>query len=101
MKLQALKELNEPLEDPVLQAGNAVIAVKGQVPTGHYLVYRGGEDASVYDANWHHKATLPVSVRGGRMPTGAFRLMVRSDNDAPKPWLQVRLKALGEPVAFY
>jgi hypothetical protein len=97
--LQALKELKKPLRNPVFEAGDAVIALRGEVPTGCYLVYRGGESATVYDANWHRKAALPVTVRGGSMRTGSVSLRIRSDNAASGPWLQVRLMALGEPVA--
>jgi hypothetical protein len=97
--LKALKEIPVPLTDPVVVTAQGKLAVKGQVPSDHYLEYRGGATATVYDANWNKVAELPAQATAFTIPAGESPVTIKTAQVGPLPWLEVQLLTRGEPVA--
>jgi hypothetical protein len=79
------------LVEPVLSLNRSHVTVQGTVPCNHYLVYKGGETAEVYNANWKHQTSLPVSGGGLTAVQGDNTFSVTSTR-SPDTWLSSRIK---------
>lgn len=95
IEVTAIKAMNEDrsagLVDPVLTLNGVKARVAGKVPYDHYLVYRGGSDARVYDPNWNLTGKLPVRGPGfsARCGPNSFRIMSTKSQEA---WISSRIK---------
>ena len=96
--LQALHESESELHNPVIQVNGGRLAVQGSIKSNHYLEYKGGATAVVYDPDWNRLAELPVAVDNYQMPTGWHTLSVTVEPQAPHPWLSIRFITEGEPM---
>ena len=96
--LQLLADSPSKLVNPTIATGAGELGVLGEVETGRYLRYIGGDKAGVYDENWHLLRQLPVTRRGYLMPAGPAPVSVRVANGAPLPWLEAQFFAEGQPI---
>jgi len=96
-RLQALAEIPVTLTNPMLTLGTRRVTVTGTVSSGEYLEYKGGETASVYDANWNLLRTLGISG-SGEIPTGRLAVSLDAASSGPKPWLEIQITTRGEPM---
>lgn len=96
-RLQALAEIPVTLTNPVITLGMRRVTVTGTVSSGEYLEYKGGETASVYDANWNLLRTLGISG-SGEIPTGPLAVSLDAASSGPKPWLEIQITTRGEPM---
>ena len=58
--MRFLPEKESVLKDAVIQVGEGKMTILGEVESGHYLWYQGGDSVSVYDLNWNKLKELPI-----------------------------------------
>ena len=58
-QLTALGEIPVALEHPVVHIGAGQLRVRGDIASGQFLQYTGGDKATLYDENWRQRAELP------------------------------------------
>ena len=97
-QLTALGEIPVALEHPVVRVGAGRLRVCGDIGSGQFLQYAGGDKAIVYDENWHRLAELPVNATSATMPTGQVGVTVSTEQAGPWPWLDVQFLTSGPPV---
>ncbi len=99
--IQAMKENTEKgLIEPVLELNGDQVAVQGIVPYNHYLIYKGGAKANVYDKNWNFVSEL--SVKGEtdfEANSGLNTFEVTSDRKLDS-WLSARIKVADQENAI-
>jgi hypothetical protein len=96
--LRQLRDVPSKLVRPVIRIGSGSLAVDGEIETGSYLRYVGGEVATVYDANWNTLRTLRVVSDGSLMPSGFGTVRIDVAAEAPRPWLEVQTIVIGDPI---
>jgi dienelactone hydrolase len=96
--LRQLRDVPSKLVRPVIRIGSGSLAVDGEIETGCYLRYAGGDVATVYDRNWNSLRTLPVVSDGSLMPSGFGTVRIDAAADAPRPWLEVQTIVTGDPI---
>jgi dienelactone hydrolase len=96
--LRQLRDVPSKLVRPVIRIGSGSLAVDGEIETGCYLRYAGGDVATVYDRNWNSLRTLPVVSDGSLMPSGFGGVRIDAAADAPRPWLEVQTIVTGDPI---
>ena len=96
-QLAALGEIPVPLKHPVVRSGAGLLRVRGDIPSGHFLQYAGGDKAIVYDENWRQRAELPVETINYIMPAGQASVSVSAEQAGPWPWLEVQFITSGPP----
>lgn len=96
--LRQLRDVPSKLVRPVIRIGSGSLAVDGEIETGCYLRYAGGDVATVYDRNWNSLRTLPVVSDGSLMPSGFGTVRIDVAADAPRPWLEVQTIVTGDPI---
>jgi hypothetical protein len=74
------------------------VTVHGQIESGQYLQFEGGDSAAVFDENWNKLGDLRVRRAGYRMPSGFFPVSTHSASKA-SPWLEVQFMTEAEPMA--
>jgi hypothetical protein len=95
------------LIDPVLTLNSDSVSVQGTVSYNHYLVYKGGSTAGVYDPNWNFVENLSVTGTGLTAVHGSgntFSVLSAAANT----WLSSRIKVgdsantitLNKPAGF-
>lgn len=93
LDVQALREdRNTGLIDPGLTLNGIKVVVNGTIPYNHYLVYAGGSNAKVYDANWKFVKDLPVTAEGKLEATHGSNTFSVSAPASPNAWLSSRIK---------
>ena len=96
--LQLLEDRPSKLINPVVAVGAGELQVSGEVESGQYLHYTGGDTAGVYDENWHLLKQLPVTRRDYLMPSGKAPVSVKVADGAPTPWLETQFFSEGAPI---
>jgi len=96
--LAALAEVPARLENPVVHVGAGALTVHGQIESGQYLQFEGGDSAAVFDENWNKLGDLRVTRTGYSMPSGFSPISIHSASKA-SPWLEVQFMTEGEPMA--
>lgn len=96
--LRALTEAPSRLVNPVIRTGSGSLAVQGEVESGCYLRYEGGDVATVHDRNWKKLKTLSVARENYTMPSGFAPVSVTVAEGAPRPWLELQAVVVGEPL---
>ncbi|MCE9632218.1 MAG: hypothetical protein K8S94_16085 [Planctomycetia bacterium] len=96
--LRQLRDVPSKLVRPVIRIGSGSLTVDGEIETGCYLRYAGGDVATVYDKNWNTLRTLRVVPDGSLMPSGFGTVRIDVPTDAPRPWLEVQTIVTGEPI---
>lgn len=96
--LRLLRDVPSKLVRPVIRIGSGSLTVAGEIETGCYLRYDGGETAIVFDRNWNRLRTLPVAADASLMPAGFATVRIDVPEDAPRPWLEVQTIVTGEPI---
>ena len=96
--LRLLPERASRLVDPVVCTGAGQLRITGEIATGQYLQWEGGELATVYDANWNKLKTLKVTSSNYVMPPGFAPVSLQVPDGVPRPWLDVRYLVKGEPI---
>jgi len=99
-KLTALRELPQPLRNPGFRIGDGTLQVQGEIPSGAYLVYDGGDTATVFDANWHSLGERPVERSNWHAPSGPVQVELMTDQAGPLPWIKLRMYVTGAPMTF-
>ena len=97
-QLTALAEIPVALEHPVVRVGAGRLRVCGDIRSGQFLQYAGGEKAIVYDENWHRLGELPLETTNVTMPTGQVGVAVSTEQAGLWPWLDVQFLTSGPPV---
>lgn len=96
--LRPLRDVPSKLVRPVVRIGSGSLAVEGEIETGCYLRYAGGDVATVYDRNWNTLRTLRVVPDSSLMPSGFGTVRIDVAADAPRPWLEVQTIVTGDPI---
>jgi hypothetical protein len=97
-RLRVLADVPSRLVNPVIRAGNGKMTVHGEIETGCYLRYDGGDVATVHDRNWKKLRTLEVSRENYIMPSGFATVRVDVGEGAPRPWLELQTLVTGKPM---
>ncbi|MEI6647442.1 MAG: hypothetical protein WCP12_15505 [bacterium] len=95
--LRLLADKASKLVNPVIRTGAGSLTVNGEIETGCYLRYEGGEVATVHDRNWKKLKELKVVLDHYVMPAGFAPIRVEVTEDAPQPWLEVQTIVTGNP----
>lgn len=96
--LQLREDHPSRLVNPVIVVGAGEIQIAGEVESGQYLRYSGGNKAEVFDENWKPLRQLAVTVRDALMPAGRVLVSVRVADGTPRPWLETQFFTQGGPV---
>jgi hypothetical protein len=96
--LRTLCDVPSKLVRPVIRIGSGSLTVDGEIETGCYLRYAGGDTATVHDRNWKKLRTLPVVSDHSLMPTGFAPVRIDVPDGAPRPWLELQAIVTGEPI---
>ncbi|MEY3204036.1 MAG: hypothetical protein RLZZ21_367, partial [Planctomycetota bacterium] len=96
--LRSLRDVPSKLVRPVIRIGSGSLAVDGEIETGCYLRYAGGDVATVYDRNWNSLRQLRVLPDASLMPSGFGTVRIDVASDAPRPWLEVQTIVTGDPI---
>ena len=96
--LQLLADRPSKLVNPVIAVGPGELQVTGEIETGQYLRYNGGDTVGVYDENWKSIRQLSVTRRNYIMPAGAAAVSVRVADGAPQPWLETQFFSEGQQI---
>jgi hypothetical protein len=96
--LRTLADVPSKLVDPVIHTGSGRLAVKGEIPSGCYLRYDGGQTAGVYDRNWRKLRDLKVTAEDYRMPSGYAPVRLDVADGTPRPWIELQTIVTGEPM---
>ncbi len=99
-QLSALGEIPVTLNNPVVKIGTGQLRVLGEIASGQFLQYTGGNTATLYDENWHQLGGFPVEKNNYIMPTGHATVTVTSEQAAPTPWLDVQFITSGTPMTL-
>jgi hypothetical protein len=96
--LKVLIDVPSKLVNPVIVIGTGKLAVTGEIETGCYLRYDGGDVAAVHDRNWRKLKELKVVRENYVMPSGYAPVRVDVAGSAPRPWLEVQMIVTGKPM---
>jgi hypothetical protein len=96
--LRPLRDVPSKLVRPVIRIGAGSLTVDGDIETGCYLRYDGGDTATVYDRNWNTLRTLPVVADHSLMPSGFAPVRIDVPEATPRPWLELQTIVTGPPV---
>ncbi len=99
-QLTALGEIPVALKNPVIHIGSGQLRVQGDIGSGQFLQYTGGDKATLYDENWHQLDELPVEKNNDIMPAGQATVTVTSEPTKPTPWLDVQFITTGTPMTL-
>ena len=97
-QLTALGEIPVVLQNPVVHIGPGHLRVHGNIASGQFLQYTGGDKATLYDENWHQCGEFPVEKNNYIMPAGEASVTVTSEQTEPTPWLDVQFITTGTPM---
>ena len=98
--IRVMPETPARLERPTVRVAKGSLTILGDVPSGRYIWYRGGDTVIVRDLNWREIETLPVRKRDFVAPRGELDLQVESRVAGPLPWLEVQFFVEDEPLAL-
>lgn len=96
--LRPLRDVPSKLVRPVIRIGAGSLTVEGEIETGCYLRYDGGDTATVHDRNWNTLRTLPVVADHSLMPSGFAPVRIDVPEAAPRPWLELQTIVTGPPI---
>jgi hypothetical protein len=96
---KALAEIEAPATDLEFTMGSSFLRVNGSVNSGNYIIYEGGDAASVLDPARHFINSLPVSLSKWNIETGPSELSL-SCTSVNKPWLKVLFKTFDTPFTI-
>ena len=96
--LKALKEIKTALVNPVIGVADGSLKIDGVIESGHYLEYKGGDTATVYDENWNSIKDLAVKKTNYTIGKGWSKVSVTTSQSQPLPWLVVQFMTEGEPT---
>jgi hypothetical protein len=97
--LRVMCDVPSKLVNPVIRTGTGSLTVKGEIASGWYLRYDGGDVATVHDRNWKKLRTLSVVRDGYVMPAGFAPVRVDVADGTPQPWIELQTIVSGEPIA--
>lgn len=97
-KLRVLVDVPSKLVNPVIVTGTGKLAVNGEIETGCYLRYDGGDVAAVHDRNWRKLKELKVIRENYVMPSGYAQVRVDVAGGAPRPWMELQMMVTGKPM---
>jgi hypothetical protein len=98
--LKALQEIDAALTDLTVNLPDGSLILKGDVSSGQYIEYSGGDKAIVYDKNWNKLEYLPVIRDQYVIKPGMSKLTVSSSNPQIRPWLEVQFVTEDEPMVI-
>jgi len=98
--LTALGEIPVALKHPVVHIGSGQLRVQGDIGSGQFLQYTGGDQATLYDENWHQLGEFPVEKNNYIMPFGQAIVSVYNELSSPAPWLDVQFITTGTPLTI-
>jgi hypothetical protein len=96
--LRMAAEKPSSIKNPVIHAGQGTLAIQGEVKSGQYLWYQGGDKVGVYDKNWKHQADLPVVKTNYEVDKGFSEYWIEGETAEPAPWLDVQFITKGAPI---
>ena len=96
--LRILGEKPSSITNPVIHAGEGTLAIQGEVKSGHYLWYQGGDKVGVYDKNWNLQDELPVVKSNYEVDKGFSEYWIDGQCANTAPWLNVQFITKGETI---
>jgi hypothetical protein len=97
-RLRVLADVPSRLVNPMMTTGSGKLIVHGEIETGCYLRYDGGDVATVHDRNWKKLKSLKVSREHYNMPSGLATVRVDVSEGMPRPWLELQTVVTGKPM---
>ncbi len=94
-EIKLLKEINVPLQELTLSNSVGSMTIGGDIRTGDYVEYDGGDTAVIYDANYHQKQVVKVENNNFTAKTGYDTYQFNADKEA---WIEVQLYTEGEAI---
>ena len=96
--LRMVGEKPSSIKNPVIHAGEGTLAIQGEVKSGHYLWYQGGDKVGVYDKNWNLQTDLPVVATNYEVDKGFSEFWIDGECATPPPWLDVQFITKGDTI---
>ena len=96
--LRMVGEKSSSVKNPGVHAGAGTLAIQGEVKSGQYLWYQGGDSVGLYDMNWNLQATLPVVATNYTVEKGVSEFWIEGECAAPEPWFDVQFITKGETI---
>jgi len=96
--IRVLVDVPSKLVNPVIVTAAGKLRVNGEIETGCYLRYDGGDVAAVHDRNWRKLKELKVARENYVMPAGYAPVRVDVAGGAPRPWLELQAIVTGKPM---
>lgn len=94
-KLRILGERPVLLRHPVLAINDGTMEILGDVSSGSYLWYQGGDKVTVHDPNWKKIAELPLRISGFSAPEGRMNIRVDARRSAADAWFECQFFVRG------
>lgn len=83
------------LTDPLIKVNGGGLKVTGEIQPTEYMKFEGGNNVTVYDANWNELRTLPAAVRSFIFKEGNNTVTTASGSGSEKPELRVQYITCG------
>ena len=96
--LRMVGEKPTSIKNPVIHAGAGTLAIQGEVKSGQYLWYQGGDKVGVYDKNWNHQADLSVVATNYEVDKGFSEFGIDGECGNPPPWFDVQFITKGATI---
>lgn len=97
-RLTALAEKPVALTNPCIRINESRLQIEGNIETGNYLVYAGGDTVDVYDPNWHQVEQLAISCNDLQARPGANRVMIATSVQGTPLWLECQFLVNDAPL---
>ena len=88
--MRFLPEKESVLKDATIEIGGGKMTILGEVESGHYLWYKGGDSVGVYDLNWNKLKELPIKNNSCQASNGDNEIKIINNNEGNNPWLEVQ-----------
>jgi hypothetical protein len=95
--IKLLKEIHVPLKKLTISSSTGELKICGDISTGDYIEYDGGDTAVISDANFHPKQTVQVENTQFTAKPGYDTYTFSADRQA---WIEVQLYTEGEAITL-
>ena len=96
--LRMVAEKPSSISNPVIHAGAGTLAIQGEVKSGQYLWYQGGDRVGIYDKNWNLQTELPAVASNYAVDKGLSEFRIEGACSTPAPWFDVQFITKGETL---
>lgn len=94
--IRAVQEKRVEISDVKVRLGSGSLTIQGPLQTGNYVWFTGGNNAIVFDSNWHKLRDVPVSKVNFLATSGEQEVSIESSGATP--YLEAQLVVSGGSV---